>query len=301
MKKENKIIKAIKASILCIKYPFLYPRNRFDDKHHIHALGHKLYTLYQQAIQEVGISANLESNPVEFVETIVRGDLIITLNKESRKLTISNKIETKEYDLKRLLWNSDDKFEILGFKINSFYRPSILIQVKTKDETDKTNYGFFFDDIKLIRDKRKLRLYEILNWIDKKILDKILFIPTYTELDAMPQGWRKVFGLDMCKDIKRTLLKTGGRKALHNYRIDQIKEKFGSLRWYDHNSTEEIWNNVIPKYEERSFKTCIDCGKPATCISTGWVSPYCDDCKSENRQYVPINEEHAWDKALGLY
>ena len=34
----------------------------------------------------------------------------------------------------------------------------------------------------------------------------------------------------------------------------------------------------IAKYEDLSYKTCISCGKPATKISKGWISPYCDDC-----------------------
>lgn len=225
--KDWKITKAIKSSVLCIRFPFLYPRNRFDGRYHRYALSNKLAKLYDEAIQEIGISAKLESNPFEFVETIVNRDLIITLNKESRKITVSNKIETKEYNLKRLLWNSDDKFEILGFSLQNFYRPGIIIHVKTSDETDKTNYGFSFDCIKLIRNPKKLRLYKILEWIDEKILDRILCIPTYTELDAMPSGWRNRFGIDMCKDIKKSLLKNGGRKALHRYRITQIKEKFG--------------------------------------------------------------------------
>ena len=54
----------------------------------------------------------------------------------------------------------------------------------------------------------------------------------------MPEGWRKIFGIQMCKEIKRALLEDG-RKKLYKYRITQIKEKFGSLRWYDSCGNEE--------------------------------------------------------------
>ena len=56
----NKLKRAISASRLCLKYPFLYPRNRFDGKHHADVLGKVLHKLYKKAVQEIGITANLE-------------------------------------------------------------------------------------------------------------------------------------------------------------------------------------------------------------------------------------------------
>lgn len=53
---------------------------------------------------------------------------------------------------------------------------------------------------------------------------------SYTELDDLPRGWRINFGEDICREIKDELVKYD---ALDSYRITQIKEKFGSLRWYD--------------------------------------------------------------------
>lgn len=53
---------------------------------------------------------------------------------------------------------------------------------------------------------------------------------SYTELDDLPRGWRIAFGEDICKMIKKELVKYD---ALDSYKITQIKEKFGSLRWYD--------------------------------------------------------------------
>lgn len=53
---------------------------------------------------------------------------------------------------------------------------------------------------------------------------------TYTELDAMPSGWRLAFGEDICREIHLELVKYN---FVDNYKILQIKEKYGSLRWYD--------------------------------------------------------------------
>ncbi len=98
---------------------------------------------------------------------------------------------------------------------------------------------------------------------------------SYTELDAMPDGWRIAFGEQMCEEIREELLKAG---CLEKYRITQIKEKYGSLRWYDFGCTDKMIQQIIPKYEKLSAYTCICCGKPATQIALGWISPFCDDC-----------------------
>lgn len=118
---------------------------------------------------------------------------------------------------------------------------------------------------------------------------------SYTELDDMPDGWRIAFGEELCEEIRNELL---ANNCLDKYRIAQIKEKFGKLRWYDFRSTRKIACEIIPKYMERSAHTCIICGKPATRITLDWISPYRDDClpKAEpggskfNSESVPIEE-----------
>lgn len=49
---------------------------------------------------------------------------------------------------------------------------------------------------------------------------------------------------------------------------------------------------ILRKYEELSYKTCIICGKPAKYITNGWISPYCEDCiKKVNDSYHPITKD----------
>ena len=124
----------------------------------------------------------------------------------------------------------------------------------------------------------------------------------WSELDDMPDGWRKAFGEQMCEEIYQALLKNGGEEAVNKYRIIQIKEKWGYLHWYDSNGNAEI-NKVIRKYEDISEKTCITCGKPATKISLGWISPYCDNCADEPSKYcgikfIPIDENPLDEEVL---
>lgn len=122
-------------------------------------------------------------------------------------------------------------------------------------------------------------------WTDKIPED---FDYSYTELDAMPDGWQKAFGEQLCEEIRAELVRAD---YLDKYRITQIKEKYGSLRWYDLGCTKRMLREIIPKYERLSARTCIQCGKPATKISTGWISPYCDTCADKIGRYerfIPV-------------
>jgi len=80
---------------------------------------------------------------------------------------------------------------------------------------------------------------------------------SYTELDSMPDGWRKAFGEQMCEDIRDELVHA---EYLNQYRISQIKEKYGTLCWYDFGCTERMLRDIIPKYERLSARICIRCG-----------------------------------------
>ena len=111
----------------------------------------------------------------------------------------------------------------------------------------------------------------------------------YTLLDDMPEGWRLAFGEQLCNEIMDELI---DKDKVEKYGVDQIKEKYGYLCWYDHNSTEKILGEILPKYEDMSIKTCICCGKPAKYISTGWISPWCDDCARStdwHTKHIPID------------
>lgn len=112
---------------------------------------------------------------------------------------------------------------------------------------------------------------------------------SYTEMDAMPEGWRIAFGDAMLEELAAAL----GDYA-SEYRITQIKEKYGGLRWYDNGAPVHCGHyEIINKYENMSYHTCIKCGAAATKISTGWISPYCDFCATKLgdwQTFKPIDE-----------
>lgn len=98
----------------------------------------------------------------------------------------------------------------------------------------------------------------------------------WTELDAMPEGWRIAFASEMLEELREELIKFD---YLYKYRIVQLKEKFGELRIYDNGVPKgcRVWD-IIDKYTHLSTKVCIYCGKPAQWITKGWIYFLCDDC-----------------------
>lgn len=116
----------------------------------------------------------------------------------------------------------------------------------------------------------------------------------YTELDDMPDGWRKAFGEDICQEIMDELV---ANDCVEDYRIIQIKEKYGTLRWYDNWGTRKIHGEIIPKYEKLSECVCINCGAPATRYTTGWISPWCSTCAEKLTQpTISAREYFKWRK-----
>lgn len=109
---------------------------------------------------------------------------------------------------------------------------------------------------------------------DGKVSDEYDY--SMTELDDIPPGWRSAFGKEWVQEIQEAIneLPEDIREQVY---ITQLKEKYGCFRQYFSHYTDKL-REVIRKYEDKSERICIHCGKPATKISTGWISPWCDDC-----------------------
>lgn len=99
-----------------------------------------------------------------------------------------------------------------------------------------------------------------------------------TWADDIPSGWRKAFGDMMIEEIDEVLKKT--HTTIY---IDQIKEKYGQLRFY-FSGTAEL-HDIVEKYSMLSENICIICGKPdIPMIDTGWVCPICQECFEANQR-----------------
>lgn len=279
------------CTYICIKYPFLYPRNRFTGTHRANILNSICYNLFEKSILDIGITGKLVKDKSSYINRYINFfDNVVKLDIENKKLIINNKIDSQEFDLKPLMWE-ENKFEIVNMELKFALtgRPLIILEFKTIDESDDKNYGFSHYSIKLKTNKCNYILYKVLEWIDKNILDKIFILPTYTEWDAVEPGWNKAFGKQYLKELKKQLKKD---KMLYEWRITDIKEKFGTFRLYCNYGSKELYN-IINKYEELSWQTCIKCGKTATYTSKGWISPYCENCinKDTPDRYIKRSDE----------
>ena len=139
----------------------------------------------------------------------------------------------------------------------------------------------------------KYAIYRYVLKIYHTILEFIHFPTSYTELDQfkynMP-GWYNAFGMKFLKELRWQLIKDG---YLFRYRITDWKEKYGVMEMYNNGASDKVWN-IIRKYRELSYSTCIKCGKSAKYITCGWICSYCEEHLPEynrkSRKYHDINE-----------
>ena len=115
-----------------------------------------------------------------------------------------------------------------------------------------------------------------------------------TELDHVPQGWRIAFGEQWAAEVQEAINKIPENER-NKIRIMDLKEKYGQFRQYFSRYTDEL-DEIISKYERLSERICIHCGAPATKMSQGWISPYCDPC-SEKIPFMMVNIDE-WFKEV---
>lgn len=104
-----------------------------------------------------------------------------------------------------------------------------------------------------------------------------LIVGGESEIENLPEGWYIAFGEQMIDELNELLIKYN---FVDEYRIAQIKEKFGGLRWYDNGfpvEGQEEYKQWLSKYEELSERICIDCGKEGKLRNLSWIVPLCDE------------------------
>lgn len=107
-------------------------------------------------------------------------------------------------------------------------------------------------------------------------------------------GWFQIVW-NLCEEIEKILYGTISeeeRKVLQvtqrldgksDFIVEQVKEKYGILRFYaGFSGTDEIlWSKIhdaIAIAETRSGKTCESCGQPGELNTHGWWKTLCKDC-----------------------
>jgi hypothetical protein len=95
--------------------------------------------------------------------------------------------------------------------------------------------------------------------------------PPIMSVNWVGDGW-----LPLLKELIQELIDDGWDRQ-----ICDIKEKFGTLRFYTNGGGENHYD-IITRYENRSAHVCERCGQPGELRTTGWYKTLCD-YHNENR------------------
>jgi len=85
-------------------------------------------------------------------------------------------------------------------------------------------------------------------------------------------GWFDILWR-LCEDIEKLT-------PLEEFEVSQVKEKFGTLRFYTWRSTDEIEKRIC-KAERESAKTCEWCGEYGHRRNKEWIVTMCNGCYEE--------------------
>lgn len=95
-------------------------------------------------------------------------------------------------------------------------------------------------------------------------------------------GWFELLW-SLCEDIDKM-------DKPEDFEVVQVKEKFGSLRFYTNNTTDEIYQR-IKEADKQSEKICEVCGKEGKMrADMSWITTLCDE--NYNNQNQKLDEEN---------
>lgn len=69
-----------------------------------------------------------------------------------------------------------------------------------------------------------------------------------------------------------------------NFRVEQIKEKFGGGRFYYSGGITQYGEELICNWEVDVQDICEICGKPASLRTDGWWRAICDECYEKSKE-----------------
>ena len=71
--------------------------------------------------------------------------------------------------------------------------------------------------------------------------------------------------------------------AIPQVTLDQVKEKFGTLRFY-YTGGDDYISGMVSLAESLTAVTCESCGNPGERRGSGWVHTYCDPCEEKRER-----------------
>ena len=91
--------------------------------------------------------------------------------------------------------------------------------------------------------------------------------------DSVGKGWLPLLN-ELCWKLD-PLVKQHDLANERPFKVAQVKEKFGGLRFYIDGGTKEI-NALVAEAENKSYDVCEECGAPGKQRGGGWIKTLCD-------------------------
>lgn len=120
--------------------------------------------------------------------------------------------------------------------------------------------------------------------MNRELSDKLYneFSELYKSYKTFPEigdGW-----YDLLRNLSLELYESLDKEEIEDICILQIKEKFGTLRYYA-STTSDKADDIIHKYEELSGSTCEECGRVGDIAKStgGWIRTICKLCKIKDK------------------
>jgi hypothetical protein len=113
---------------------------------------------------------------------------------------------------------------------------------------------------------------------------------------AVGKGWYPILEI-LCSNIQQHLdWREKQGKAVPQVVVEQIKEKFGGLRFYYQGGDDEI-SGMVRMAEAWADVACEECGAAGKRRSGGWIRTLCDQHEAERQARI---EEQARKDGLEL-
>jgi hypothetical protein len=98
---------------------------------------------------------------------------------------------------------------------------------------------------------------------------------------AHGEGWFNIID-QLCANIQHHIdWKNRETEIVPQVVVEQVKEKFGTLRFYYRGGDDYI-SGLVSMAESMSGVTCEECGAPGATGGQGWISTLCETHRNKN-------------------
>jgi hypothetical protein len=102
---------------------------------------------------------------------------------------------------------------------------------------------------------------------------------------ACGEGWWPILEA-LCGQIQHHIdWKNKQSEVVAQVTVNQIKEKFGGLRFY-YSGGDDVIDGMVRMAESWADASCEECGSPGKSREGGWIRTLCDTHEAERQQHM---------------